>query len=161
MRGTFLRSVVGLTGPKGDTGTTGAQGPTGSTGVAGSTGPTGSTGSTGNTGLTGATGDPASIYYNGTLQTAPKIFIASVVTASDSTFTVNTSAAGFTSVYSVHATGIASNSTLANALGTSIYTFTTTSVTGVAYIPSAAVLGLLGVSLAGSGKTIIVTVIGK
>lgn len=164
------QGIPGVTGPQGNPGSTGATGSqgsvglTGATGSQGSTGPTGSTGATGSQGsigLTGAAGSSAAVYYNGTLQTAPKILTASVTTASDSTFTVNLAAAGFTQVFSVHAEGITSNATLANAIQTSLYSFSTSSVTGVAYVNSLAVLGILGVSLAGSGKTVVVTVIGK
>jgi len=98
---------------------------------------------------------------NGSPKTFPYIIEVTTTTASDSTFTVDISNVGLTNVYAVFATGIASSNALGSALCTSIYSFDTSSVTGIAYVHNTAVLGVLGIQGAGSGKTIKVVVLGN
>lgn len=90
----------------------------------------------------------------------PMLVHTTATTASNGTFTVDISNAGLTHVYSVHATVVAPNNTLSNAVGTSISTFTTSTIAGIAYAPTAAVLGLLGITAVGAGHTVYITVIG-
>lgn len=98
---------------------------------------------------------------SGSPKTFPYIVETTVTTASDGTFTADFTDVGLTTVYGAFATGIAANSSLGNALSTSIYTLNTTTVTGIAYVHNTAVLGVLGIQAAGSGETIKVTVIGN
>jgi hypothetical protein len=97
---------------------------------------------------------------SGNLTTNPMLVHTTATTNSSGIFNVDITGAGLTHVYSVHATVVASNSSLSNAVGTSIYTFNTTTITGIAYSPTAAVLGLLGITAVGSGHIVYITIIG-
>lgn len=165
MRASFAGGIAGPEGPQGPTGPKGDKGDTGSTGTQGIQGPTGATGSTGaqgpkgDTGNTGAAGQDAILVYNGSTKSGPKTVVTTTQTNSSGAWSITLS--GFTNVYSVSAVALASSSSLSNAVQCSIYTFTTTSVQGVAYQYQAAVLGLLGVTAVGANVPIIVTVIGN
>lgn len=91
----------------------------------------------------------------------PVVVYTTTTTASDGTFTVDISNAALANVYNVHATVIAASAALANAINASISTFSTTTVSGIAYRPTAAVLGLLGITAVGAGIQIRLTVIGS
>lgn len=90
----------------------------------------------------------------------PMLVHTTATTASDGTFTVDISNAGLTHVYTVSATVLATNNTLSNAVGASISTFTTSTVAGICYQPTAAVLGLLGIQAVGAGKVVRLTIVG-
>ena len=96
----------------------------------------------------------------GNLTQSPMLVHTTATTASDGTFSVNISNAGLTHIYNVHATVLASNNTLANAAVASISSFTTSTVSGIAYQSSTAVLGLLSINAVGAGRTVYITVIG-
>lgn len=97
---------------------------------------------------------------SGNLTSSPMLVHTTATTASDGTFTVDISSAGLTHVYTVTAVVLAPNNTLANAIGTSISTFNTSTVAGIAYQPSTAVLGVIGIQAVGSGHTVRITIIG-
>jgi hypothetical protein len=97
---------------------------------------------------------------SGNLTQSPMLVHTTATTASDGTFSVDISNAGLTHVYTVTATVLATNNTLANAIGVSISTFSTTSIAGIAYQPSVAVLGLLGIQAVGAGKVVRITIVG-
>jgi hypothetical protein len=97
---------------------------------------------------------------SGNLNLNPMIVYTIATTNSSGEFTVDITDAGLTDVLSVHATVIASGSSLNDAIGVSIYTFDTTTIAGIAYKPTTAVLGLLGITAVGSGVEVLITVIG-
>ena|SRR5579859_5586607 len=97
---------------------------------------------------------------SGNLTTNPMLVHTTATTASDGTFSVDITNAGLTHVYTVTAVVLATNNTLSNAIGTSISTFSTTTVAGIAYQPSVAVLGLIGIQPVGSGHTVHITIVG-
>jgi len=97
---------------------------------------------------------------SGNLTMEPILLHTTATTASDGTFSVDISDAGLTHVHTVHATVIAPNNTLSNAASTSISTFTTSTVAGIAYSNTLAVLGVLGIAAVGAGRTVYITVVG-
>lgn len=96
----------------------------------------------------------------GNLTQSPMLVHTTATTASDGTFSVDISNAGLTHVYTVSATVVTSNNTLANAIGVSISTFSTSTVAGICYQPSVAVLGVIGIQAVGAGKTVRLTIVG-
>ena len=97
---------------------------------------------------------------SGNLTQDPMLVHTTATTASNGTFTVDISNAGLTHVHGVQASALAANNTLSNALQVAVSSFSTTSVGGVIYQPTTAVLGLLGITTAGAGHTVYITIIG-
>ncbi|QIQ62978.1 hypothetical protein SEA_MOAB_97 [Streptomyces phage Moab] len=152
---------IGPQGLKGDTGAQGPKGDTGATGPAGSTGAQGIQGVKGDTGNTGAAGTSAQVWFNGTVKSAPKIFVATATTDATGKFTVDLSAAGFTEVFSANVVPVASNNTAAGQAFSNVLSLSTTSLTGTVSAGISIVLGGLGIALVGAGRTVHATVYGR
>jgi hypothetical protein len=97
---------------------------------------------------------------SGNLTQSPMLVHTTATTASNGTFTVDISNASLTHVHGVQACALAANNTLSNAIQVAVSSFSTTSVGGIAYQPTVAVLGVLGISAVGAGHTIYITIIG-
>jgi len=97
---------------------------------------------------------------SGNLTQSPMLVHTTATTASNGTFTVDISNAGLTHVHGVQASSLATNNTLSNAIQVAVSSLSTTSVGGVAYQSTVAVLGLLGITTVGAGHVIYITVIG-
>jgi hypothetical protein len=158
---TINPGVMGPTGPQGPSGGTGPTGPQGPTG---STGPTGNTGATGPSGTNGTNGTNGivPVYNSSGLITGPKMWVGSATTASNGSWSVNYSSAGFSNVFSVNPQPISTANTTSAAVGSSITSPSTTSVSGQCYLANPiSLLGVLPLQTAGAGIVVQVVVIGN
>jgi hypothetical protein len=98
---------------------------------------------------------------DGNLIIDPVIVYASATTDSNGAFTVDMTNAAYTHVYSVSATVISADTTVANSAFSAVSTFNLTTVTGKGV--RSQTVGALGgspVQSVGSGHTVYITVIG-
>lgn len=153
----------GLRGAKGDTGSAGAAGSTGAAGATGAVGPQGPVGATGATGATGPAGPAGALVYNASgLVANAKIWSGTVTTNASGAWSVDYSAAGFSSAPVVQATVVGAGANAAQTRNASLSaTPTTTGAAGIATTPATiSLLGVLTVTLAPAGAVVHVTAVG-
>lgn len=100
-----------------------------------------------------------STFYTSSGTFVPKVFIGTATTASDGTWSVNTSAAGFTTVISAMASCVSLGTGVQNQPWTSVSNLTTTNVSGTALRGTGVLIGGNTAQASGS-TTIYVHVIG-
>ena len=94
------------------------------------------------------------------LMTSPLLTVINATTNSSGVFTVDLTNSGYTTILSATADVSGASSAMTDVIGTSIYSISATTITGVAYKAQGAVLGLLGITPVSSGFTVRVSVIG-
>lgn len=96
----------------------------------------------------------------GSLLSDPILVHATATTDSGGAFTVDLTNVGYTSVVSFQASTLDTASGVTNTTVTSVTTFNTTTISGNVY-EFTSLLGVLGLSAVGSGRTVYVTVVGS
>lgn len=90
----------------------------------------------------------------------PKVWIGTVTTNASGVWTVDYTAAGFTSAPQVFPNATAAGLTAASMVNVKTATKTNTGATGNAVVPAVSVLGLITVTLAGAGVSVDVVAVG-